>query len=105
MTTHPIPFDRPARPVRTAVIGLGYWGPNLVRNLHEHPDADLTWVCDLRKESLDTIGKRYPAVARTTSVDEVLRDATVEAVAIATPGATHYHPPAGGPRAGKPGVV
>ena len=39
---------RGLQPVRTAVVGLGYWGPNLVRNLHELPDADLVAVCDLR---------------------------------------------------------
>src|SRR5919106_175301 len=81
---------RPANPVRLAVVGLGYWGPNLVRNLAELPPADLAYVCDLRQDALETIGRRYPAVQCTTSFDEVLADPDVDGVAIATPVSTHY---------------
>ena len=66
-------------PVRTAVIGLGYWGPNLVRNLHELPDADLVTVCDLREDALVKVALRYPAVRTTTRFEEVLEDETIEA--------------------------
>jgi predicted dehydrogenase len=75
---------------RVAVVGLGYWGPNLVRNLHELPDAELSVVCDMRQEALDTIGRRYPAVATTTSFDEVIADPAIDAIALATPVSTHY---------------
>jgi predicted dehydrogenase len=75
---------------RVAVVGLGYWGPNLVRNLHELPDAELAVVCDMRQEALDAIGRRYPAVATTTSFDEVIADESIDAIAIATPVSTHY---------------
>ena len=47
-------------PVRFAVVGLGYWGPQLVRNLFESPDAELVTVCDARPEALAQIGRRYP---------------------------------------------
>jgi predicted dehydrogenase len=77
-------------PVRVAVVGLGYWGPNLVRNLHELPDADLVAACDLRPELLEKIRSRYPSVGTTTSYDDVLQDETIEAVCIATPVATHH---------------
>jgi predicted dehydrogenase len=53
-------------PVRVAVVGLGYWGPQLVRNLYESPHAELAAVCDTRTETLEQIGRRYPAVAQTT---------------------------------------
>jgi predicted dehydrogenase len=76
-------------PLRVAVIGLGYWGPNLVRNLHEVVDTEVAWVCDLDEGALELVGKRYPAVGRTTSFEQVLGDASVDAVVIATPVTTH----------------
>ena len=78
------------KPLQVAVVGLGYWGPNLVRNLHDVPGASLRWICDLREDNLERIGRRYPAVARTTSFDEVLSDPEVDAIAVATPVSTHF---------------
>src|SRR5438034_378945 len=78
-------------PVRIAVVGLGYWGPNLVRNLHEITEGDVVAVCDLRPERLDLIGRRYPGLATTRSFHELLADDGVEAVAIATPVWSHVH--------------
>jgi predicted dehydrogenase len=77
-------------PVRIAVVGLGYWGPNLVRNISEHPGAEALWVCDLREEALAAIARRYPAIGTTTSFETVLADDRVDAVVIATPVSTHY---------------
>src|SRR5215216_3295702 len=76
--------------LRVAVLGLGYWGPNLVRNLQELPEAHVVSVCDLKREALDSIGRRYPAVRRTTRFEDVLGDARIDAVAIATPVSSHY---------------
>ena len=76
--------------LRVAVVGLGYWGPNLVRNLHEVEGAEAALVCDLRPEALATIERRYPAVRTTTDFDAVLADATIDAVAIATPVSSHF---------------
>jgi predicted dehydrogenase len=77
-------------PVRVAVVGLGYWGPQLVRNLYESAHAELVTVCDARPEPLAQIGRRYPGVAQTTDFAAVLADADVEAVVVATPISTHY---------------
>ena len=77
-------------PVRVAVVGLGYWGPQLVRNLFESPHADLVAVCDARPEALAHMGRRYPALRQTTEFSEVLQDDDVEAVVVATPISTHY---------------
>lgn len=77
-------------PTRVAVVGLGYWGPNLVRNLYEIAETQLVAVCDLREERLEAIGRRYPTVKRTTTFDEVLADPEVEAVAIATHVSSHH---------------
>jgi len=90
-----------SEPVRVAVVGLGYWGPNLVRNLHELPDADVVWACDLREETLAALERRYPGVPRTRSFDEVLEDPSVEAVAVATPVSTHHELALAALRAGK----
>jgi predicted dehydrogenase len=73
-----------------AVVGLGYWGPNLVRNLQEIPHVQVCGFCDLRRDALDAIGRRYPAVRRTTRFREILRDSRVDAVAIATTVASHH---------------
>lgn len=77
-------------PVGVAVVGLGYWGLNLLRNLQEIPDADVVRVCDTREERLALVSSRYPGVARSTSAEEVLADEAVQAVVIATPISTHY---------------
>ena len=55
----------PSRRTRMAVVGLGYWGPNLVRNVNELANAELAMVCDSRRSSLEKIAQRYPAVATT----------------------------------------
>jgi predicted dehydrogenase len=76
--------------VNIGVVGLGYWGPNLVRALHDVDDAKVEWICDLEPALLEKIGRRYPAVARTPDFDEVLGDDAVDAIAIATPVSTHF---------------
>jgi predicted dehydrogenase len=76
--------------VGVAVVGVGYWGPNLVRNLAESQLAQVAAVCDVRPEALEPIRYRYPALRMTTSYEDVLADPSVEAVVIATPIQTHY---------------
>jgi predicted dehydrogenase len=85
-----VPRPNADAPIRVAVVGLGYWGPNLVRNLHEVSEAEVVAVCDLRTEALEAIGRRYPAVRRTERYEEVLADPAVDAVAIATPVSSHH---------------
>jgi len=77
-------------PLRVAVVGLGYWGPNLLRNLVELAKAEVVTMCDEREERLAHWGKRYPAIDRTASYMDVLSDDRVEAVVIATPVSTHF---------------
>jgi predicted dehydrogenase len=91
----------PYPPVGIAVVGLGYWGPNLVRNLVEHPNADLVAVCDRREEALAKIVQRYPALKVTTELDDILAAPEIEAVAIATPVSTHHRLVAAALSAGK----
>jgi predicted dehydrogenase len=88
-------------PVGVAVVGLGYWGPNLVRNLHEVSGAEVVLACDRREEALDALARRYPAIPRTTDLEEVLNDPAVDAVALATPVSTHHALALSGLMAGK----
>jgi predicted dehydrogenase len=87
--------------LRVAVVGLGYWGPNLVRALHEVEAAEVSTVCDLDPRSLEKIGRRFPAVHRTTEFADVLADDSIDAVAIATPVSTHFELAAAALRSGK----
>src|SRR5712691_3564823 len=75
--------------LRVAVIGAGYWGPNLVRNLNEAPGAVPVAVADLSDERLETIHKRFPAVRTTKDHRELFADPSIDAVCIATPVGTH----------------
>jgi predicted dehydrogenase len=77
-------------PVRVGVAGLGYWGPNLVRNLYAIPGAEAAWMCDPRPEPPQRLGSRFPAVRQTRDFDEMLDDETLDAVAVVTPVATHF---------------
>ena len=93
--------DASGGPVGISVVGLGYWGPNLVRNIHELAAARMVSACDLRHDALATISRRYPSVEVTTSFDEVLADDRVDAVVIVTPVSTHYRMAAAALEAGK----
>jgi predicted dehydrogenase len=66
------------------VVGLNYWGPNLVRNFDAL--ADLRWVCDLD----ETLLERYPSTRTTTRFEDLLEDDSLDAIVIATPVPTHY---------------
>jgi predicted dehydrogenase len=73
-----------------AVTGLGYWGPNWVRNLHQLRCARRMVACDFDAGRREHIAALYPGVATTARFEEVLDDGELEAVVIATPVSTHY---------------
>jgi predicted dehydrogenase len=73
-----------------AVIGYGYWGPNLVRNFSTVSGARVAVVCDLNAQRLGEVKLRYPSVETTVRFEDVLSDPAIDAVAIATPVKTHY---------------
>ncbi len=73
-----------------AIIGFGYWGPNLVRNFNAVNECTVKYVCDARPERLQLVAKQYPAVTTTGNFEEVLNDAGVDALVIATPVFTHF---------------
>ncbi|HZE04601.1 MAG TPA: Gfo/Idh/MocA family oxidoreductase, partial [Solirubrobacteraceae bacterium] len=76
--------------LKMAVVGLGYWGPNLIRNLHDLPEVAELWACDLRPDRLEAITRRFPATRATTSYELILDDPSIDAVLIATPISTHH---------------
>ncbi len=88
-------------PVRVAVVGVGYWGPNLVRNLFELPSAEPTWIVDPNPAARARVSLRYPSVREAAQLEDVLADDSVDAVAIATPVSTHFDLAAQALRAGK----
>lgn len=83
------------------VVGYGYWGPNLVRNFVEVPEATVVSVSDLNAKRLDLVSTRYPSVETTTRFQDLLYDSRVDAVAISTPVSTHFELAMQALRAGK----
>ncbi len=72
-----------------AVVGSGYWGPNLIRNIAGLPDATLHTVCDLNPQALDINEQRYPGVKTTPNYAAVLSDPEIDGVVLATPAHVH----------------
>jgi predicted dehydrogenase len=82
-------------------VGYGYWGPNLVRNFAEVPDARVLAVSDLNSERLALVRKRYPAVKATSDYHELFADPEIDAIVVATPVCTHFELGMQALRAGK----
>lgn len=106
MRTFPNPFHtpthrQPARKLRIAVVGAGYWGPNLARNLQASPDWDLAAICDLDIERARKLAATLGEIPVVESLDELLDTFDVDAVAIATPARTHHGTVMTALRAGK----
>lgn len=90
---------------RVAVIGAGYWGPNLARNFSTSPDWDLAAICDLDLERATALADRVGRVDVHTSLDELLARDDIDAVAVATPARTHHAVVLAALRSGKHVVV
>ena len=73
---------------RVGVVGLNYWGPNLVRNFDDL--AELAWLCDLDEGLRARMSARYPQAQSTAEYRELLEDDSLDAVVVATPVPTHY---------------
>jgi predicted dehydrogenase len=76
--------------VRLGVIGYGYWGPNIVRNLSSLDGCELVAICDKSQAALKRAGKLYHGVQLTTDVCELLRSPDIDAIAVITPVWTHF---------------
>jgi predicted dehydrogenase len=92
--------DHTTRPIHLAQIGYGYWGPNLARNFHQLPGAELAYLVDTNADALERARRLYGC--RTTDTPAtVLADPVVDAVVIATPARTHFPLAQDALRAGK----
>ncbi len=76
--------------MKIAVVGLGYWGPNLVRNFLATEGIEGVVAVDVMTRRLENIKKKFPTVETTTSFDGMLARDDIAGVAIATPVSTHY---------------
>jgi predicted dehydrogenase len=77
------------RALRVAVVGLGYWGPNLARNFAAIPDCELAYLCDADAAARDRVSRSFPTARATSGLDELLADESLDAVVLATPVSTH----------------
>ncbi len=93
-------FRRPARRQRwhsngdhervsVGLVGLGYWGPNILRVLSDLEDVDLCWICDQRPDRLERMARRYPGAMPTNEFGDLLDDPELDAILIVTPVGTH----------------
>ena len=76
--------------IKVGVVGCGYWGPNLIRNLGQLPDCQLKVICDASEQRLSHMRRLHPGVATTSRFEDLLNDAELHAVVIATPVRFHY---------------
>jgi len=93
----------PTRPrhLRFGVVGLGYWGPNLLRVLGDLPEVEVSWICDLDRERLERFSRRHPSATATDDFESLLEDEALDAIVIATPVFTHFELASRSLRAGK----
>src|SRR5262249_48902115 len=76
--------------VKLGVIGYGYWGPNIVRNLQSLSGAEVVSVCDKSSASRKRVHKAYPSIYVSADATEVITSPEIDAVAIVTPVWTHF---------------
>ena len=75
--------------INMAVVGCGYWGPNLIRNFNQIPQCNMKICCDTDEKKIDRIASIYPDIAVTKDLNDILDNEAIDAVAIATPVYTH----------------
>jgi len=74
-----------------AIVGAGYWGPNLIRNFSNLNDCNIRWVCEKKTGRLHYISQNWPHIQLTSEYDDLIKDTSVDAIIIATPVSTHFH--------------
>jgi predicted dehydrogenase len=89
------------RIVRVGVAGLGYWGPNLARNLQGLPGCELAWLCDASEQARARAQRSFPTARLTADLEDLLDDPELDAVVLATPVPTHAELAIAVARAGK----
>src|SRR5438552_17478362 len=80
----------PSDLVRVGIFGYGYWGPNVVRNLHALENCQVVTICDKNPAALKRANRVYPGVHLTTDFSEIMTSPQIDTVAIVTPVWTHF---------------
>lgn len=83
-------FTTDKTPLRTAVVGYGYWGPNLVRNVIERPDMEFAGLCEMDAERAAAFSAKVPGAPVYSDLAEVVANPEIDAVLVATPPRTHH---------------
>jgi predicted dehydrogenase len=81
--------DEQEQLVRVGVVGLGYWGPNLARNLEAVPGCELRWLCDPDEQAREKLAASFPRAQTTGELEDLLSDDKLDAVVLATPVLSH----------------
>lgn len=76
--------------LKVAIVGAGAWGKNLVRTFYQLNDVELAYVCDANPERRDEVAGNYPGVKLAAKIEDVLADASVDAVVVSSSAVTHY---------------
>mgnify|MGYP001280440002 CR=1 FL=1 len=76
--------------IKVGQIGVGYWGPNILRNLISSEDFELISIMDLSKERRDFVAKNFPNVSTTSNLEDILCNDEIDAVVISTPVKSHF---------------
>ena len=76
--------------IKVAVIGYGYWGPNIVRNFSKNSDCIVNTIVDNDQSKLVLAKNDYPNIITTHNIQQVLDDPSIDCIAICTPVHTHY---------------
>ncbi|HVV00991.1 MAG TPA: Gfo/Idh/MocA family oxidoreductase, partial [Verrucomicrobiae bacterium] len=83
-------MNRSKKIVRVGVVGCGYWGPNLVRNLKQNAECDLAVLCDLSDDRLRHMRRLYPDLQTTGRFEDLLENPELDAIVVATPARFHF---------------
>jgi predicted dehydrogenase len=83
------PLSETPAPIRVAVAGLGYWGPNLARNMAAIKGCEVSWLCDSSEQARERLASSFPGARTSGDLEEVLADDELDAVVLATPVPTH----------------
>ena len=76
--------------MKVAVLGVGYWGPNLIRNFLGNKDVEKVWAADVSEKRLEMTRKKFPGVETTKDIDSIIKSKDIDIIAISTPISHHY---------------
>ena len=76
--------------IKTAVLGYGYWGPNLVRNLKKLSGVSIESIVDLDEKKRKRVGEDFPSIQVSSNSDDIINDPNIDAIVVATPPSTHF---------------